>query len=72
MVAEAQKYRAQFFQIVGFSLFTPFGKMMMDIFDLKFEKLSMIFFIFLSISAIIGFVGIILITKGLEVLELND
>ena len=69
MIREVDKYKAQFFQIVGFSFMTPFAKLIMDIFDMQFIKLKLAYFVLLSISLVLLYLGIILITKGLEHLE---
>lgn len=69
MVLEVQKYRAQFFQILGFSFMTPCGKMILNLFDLEPSYLSLKFLILFIISPTFAFLGIILNVKGINVLE---
>lgn len=69
MIREVDKYKAQFFQVLGFSFMTPFAKLIMDIFDMQFTKVRPTFFVLMSISLVLVFLGIILVTKGMEHLE---
>lgn len=47
----------------------PFGKLIMDIFDMQFTKVGPPFFVFLLISFVLVCLGIILVTKGTDHLE---
>ena len=69
MVSEAQKYRAQFFQIVGISFMTLFGKIILGLFDPKFEYSIIRFLGLLFVSTILVLGGIIFILKGIDNLE---
>ncbi|OGI18293.1 MAG: hypothetical protein A3B68_04460 [Candidatus Melainabacteria bacterium RIFCSPHIGHO2_02_FULL_34_12] len=69
MINEYDKYRVQLFQIAGFSFFVPLGKVFIDIKDLSLTDLNLAFMIHIIASICLSCFGIILIVKGLEVLE---
>lgn len=69
MISEVQKYRAQFFQIVGLAFMTPFGKLTLKIFNLEPIAINLYLFIASLLSLFCLYFGIILIVKGIDVLE---
>ena len=69
MSSDVQKYKAQFFQISGFALMSPLGKMVLNIFELKEITFSTIFFILFGIALVMFAGGIMLTARGLEHLE---
>ena len=69
MIDEPNKYRAQLFQITGLSFFAPIGKIFIDIKELRIDDLNLAFLIHLIVSLYLGYFGMILISKGYEVLK---
>ncbi|MBI3590750.1 MAG: hypothetical protein HY094_05140 [Candidatus Melainabacteria bacterium] len=69
MVSEVQKYRAQFFQVLGFSFMTPIGKIVLDAIDMEQSDLTFKLLIYTGVALILASLGIILNLKGMEVLE---
>lgn len=69
MANDIQKYRAQFFQIAGFALMSPFGRFILDLKDMKLKDANLwVLFCFL-LSIILSYIGIIFLLKGEEHLE---
>ena len=66
MITEENKYRAEIFKIAGFSLMTPFGKLVLSIPDFKLEGLNFPFVVFAIITFLSFFFGIILLSRGLD------
>ena len=70
MNSEVQRYRAQFFQISGFCLMSPFGKIILDGLDLKLsDVLTVKFAIYFTCTIFLACLGIILAIHGMEALE---
>ena len=69
MITEVQKYRAQLFQISGFSLITPIGKLILDFLNLKQTDISLKFFIYIVTAILLAFIGLVLILHGMTILE---
>ena len=65
MINELQKkYESQFLQISGFSLMTPFGKIILSALDFEFHNLNLFFILYLLFSLVLAFCGMILILHG--------
>lgn len=69
MASDFNKYRAQMFQISGFSLMVPVGKMVINFIDGELMNANSRFFVALLISIFLLFCGIMLLLKGLECVE---
>ena len=69
MVTEVQKYRAQFFQVSGFCLMSPFGKLILEFLDIKLNDLNLRFIFYLACTVLLAFTGIIMILQGLDTVE---
>ncbi|MBI3591155.1 MAG: hypothetical protein HY094_07275 [Candidatus Melainabacteria bacterium] len=69
MNTEIQKYRAQFFQISGFCLMTPFGKTVLSFLDYDFSKIGTKLLLYVVVALVLAYLGIICILKGEEHLE---
>lgn len=70
MVTELDKYRAQYFQISGFCLMSPLGKIILNLFDYELKEILTIKFLICSVIALLLFyLGLVLIFKGEEKLE---
>lgn len=70
MVTELDKYRAQYFQIAGFCLMSPLGKIILNLFDYELKEILTIKFLICSVIALLLFyLGLVLIFKGEEKLE---
>lgn len=69
MTTEVQKYKAQFLQIIGMVLMTPFGKLMLKLLDPDPFVVTLKFVIVFMISLFITFIGIIFVTRGIYHLE---
>ena len=59
------------FQIAGFSLMVPFGRIVINFIDGASINLDFRFFIVLIVSAFLLFCGIMLLLKGLECVEIR-
>ena len=72
MVRERDKYRAQFHQICGLALMSPFGKFIIDLrfLTLKDLNLKLLFCIIFYLSLFIC--GNIIAGRGIEFLEEKD
>ncbi len=69
MVSEIQKYQAQFFQVSGFCLMTPLGKLILDFLDFKLSYiLTLKFIIYLTFTIFLTCLGIMLVIQGIEIL----
>ena len=69
MTSDVQKYRAQVFQILGFILMTPLGNLILNMIITQKNNLSWSFVLALVTSMILAFCGILLLLKGMIVLE---
>ncbi len=69
MVTEVQKYRAQFFQILGLACLTPIGRIFLSIPNISLKDFNVKFLIYCIASVLLIYLGIILIVRGIEVLE---
>lgn len=70
MTLEARKYKAQVLLIAGFAIATPFGRMILNMFEVEFDlTMSLRLFLTLLASAILLLLGIIIVTRGLIHLE---
>jgi len=69
MIDEADKYRAQMFQIAGLSCFSPIGKFFIDIKNLGSDNINFALFSHIIISISIAYFGIILLYKGFRILK---
>lgn len=69
MIRESDKYRSDIFKIIGLAMLTPFGKLLIDPITI-FSTHSVGNSIFIAISSTTSFIlGILLITKGFDILE---
>lgn len=69
MVTEKNKYRAQIFQICGFALMGPLGKLVIDLKEYKLMDYNFYFFIYAFIYGALFFCGMLLVGKGLDFLD---
>ena len=69
MTFEADKYRAQLFQVSGLALMTPVGKIYLSLLDIGLKDLTLKFFFYFLTSLFLVYLGIILIMRGFEILE---
>ncbi len=72
MVVESKKYRAQFFQVSGFCLMTPMGKLVLEFLDIGWDDLTIKFFFYLIVALVLTYFGIIFIIRGMEILEYGE
>ena len=63
------EYRADVFKLAGFGLFTPIGKVILSIPDLKFSDFNFQFYLFLVVSVLFVYFAIILIVKGQQIAD---
>ena len=66
---EARKYKAQAFLILGFAVATPFGKLIIDLFESKFTVVDFGYILALLGSLGLAFIGAIIVDRGLIHLE---
>ena len=59
-----EEYLAEICKIAGFALMSPMGKLVLDIPGIDFSNLSCQFFIYLGLSTLLFFIGLILIVSG--------
>ena len=65
-----QKYRATMFQLGGFALMSPLGKIILNALDFSLKDLFTVkFTIYFLIAFLLFCVGIIFMARGLNVLE---
>lgn len=70
MTTDVQKYRATMFQIAGFALISPIGKIVLNALDFTFSDIfSIKFFAYLFFTLFLLVIGIIFISRGIAVLE---
>lgn len=70
MVKDSDKYRSTMFQISGFALMSPTGKVIMNIYDYGFgEFFTFKFLMCLLVDFVLFCIGIILLLRGFEILE---
>lgn len=68
MITEEQKYIASFFEIIGLSFMTPFGKFMLNIRD-ELHNITFDDILYFAFSIVLVYLGIIFVLKGLEHVE---
>ncbi len=69
MITEVQKYRANTFQIIGLGFMAPFGKLILKVFNLEAIAINLYLATILALSLFCSYLGIILIVKGMNILE---
>ncbi len=69
MATELQKYRAQYLQIAGFCLMTPFGKVILGLIDYDLGKMWLKLLLYFVLALFLFFIGTIFIFKGEEHIE---
>lgn len=69
MADDVQKYRAITFQAAGFALMTPLARIVLELEYLRLNALGLQFFLYVFLALFLFFSGIILIARGMEVLE---
>ena len=69
MIKDGDKYKASYFQVGAFSCMTPLGKVILDIKEMNQASFTPAFFIHIVVALILFYFGIILLRKGLYVLE---
>ena len=69
MITESQKYRANLFQILGLILMTPFGILVSKFFNIELIPINFHSISALLISLFLLYLGIIVILRGLEIIE---
>ncbi len=69
MIRERDKYKAGYFQIGAFSCMAPLGKVILDIKEMNQASFTLAFFIHIVVALILFYFGIILLGKGLFILE---
>ncbi len=63
------KYRAETFRIFGLVFMTPFGKLVLDFPNFRFNNINLQSIAYFIFSLILIYFGIILVLKGFEILE---
>lgn len=69
MIGDYDKYRSQLFQVAGLSLFTPLGKLFIDIKGMKVQDFNFALLTHLIVALFFAYIGIIAIDRGAEVLK---
>jgi hypothetical protein len=69
MTTDGNKYKAELLKIVGFSLITPLGKIILNIPDYTYEDINLKFFIFCLLSLVLLYIGIIVLNRGIYMNE---
>ena len=63
MITE-EEYQAEVYKIAGFALMSPMGKFILSIYDTDFSNLKYRFFIYICLSTLLFFIGLIMIFSG--------
>ena len=71
MTEEIKKYKATSIQIAGFSMMAPIGNLIINILQLQNLNLNLFFLFYLVFCLGLLLFGIILVSKGIEILEGN-
>ena len=69
MITEEDKHLAGLFEIGGFALMTPLGKLVLDLPNIGWSDLTIKFFIILLIYCVLFYFGIIFLVKSIERVE---
>jgi len=69
MASDLQKYKAQIFQIIGIGFTAPLGKVVLDAFDIEFDKYDLKLLSLFLIAFFFAVLGIILMFKGSDHLD---
>ena len=70
MVNDQQKYRSEICKIIGFTLMTPFGRVILD--PIMYKKFDINWFVvYICFSMLVCLIGIITLIKGHDILDLN-
>ena len=69
MITEGNKFRAELLKIVGLSLTTPAGKLVLSIPDVEFWKLTWNLILFIAISFILLYCAIIVLSRALYMID---
>ncbi|OGI18710.1 MAG: hypothetical protein A3B68_03450 [Candidatus Melainabacteria bacterium RIFCSPHIGHO2_02_FULL_34_12] len=72
MVTKQQEYQARFFQVIGLGFMTPIGNLFLKIPDIELADVDLKVLIYMVVSILLVFLGIILNIKGMEYLEERD
>ena len=59
-----EEYLAEICKISGFALMSPLGKLVLDIPDISLSNLTCQFFIYVGLSILLFFIGLIMILNG--------
>lgn len=65
MTSEKNKYKADVLKIAGFAVMSPFGVIVLKIFDESKFYLDFKHFIFFLISILLLYLGVIIVNRGL-------
>ena len=71
MVTKEDEYKASTFQIAGFALLAPFGKIFLDPFTLFKEGGLIGIILFITFSLLIALLGLIFIDRGRDILNIK-
>ena len=71
MVTKEQEYMSQAFQIAGFAMMAPFGKIILDPISTFHSFGAVFFFYYLLASLVSAIIGFIFIERGRDILSSN-
>lgn len=71
MTPEYEKYRAEIFKIAGFAMLSPLGRFFLQPIEIIKEYGLVFSFLYFTFGCLLFYVGLLFITKGFEVLELE-
>ncbi len=63
MITE-DEYKIEICKIAGFALMSPMGKFVLSISDIDFSNLNCQFFIYVCLSILLFFIGLIMLLNG--------
>ena len=69
MASDLQKYRANLFQVSGFSLMVPISKIILNLNEMSLEDLNLQFFFYVLPCFLLAYLGLALIAKGDDTME---
>ncbi len=71
MIPKDEEYRAEIFKIAGFAMMAPIGKFFLEPWVIFKEVNNGIFFIFLVVSLLLAYIGLVFVMKGYDILLIH-
>ena len=69
MTNEEHEFLADVYKVSGFALMTPLGRYFLILSDIRFPDLTIQFFIYLTVSIVLFYFGVIMIQRAYEEIQ---